>query len=365
MVALLISAAILVLMVFVAVKITPEPPADKVKKAIMSLSEATAKQAPTYSRKLYYEARIAFDSAMAAWKRENKKFIFVRNYDKVLEYALLADKKAREAAQLSVQYSNDLEYRLEQKINSLKEIERKIDEFFIRYPLEDKTRTRLSKGKLLLKESEIAYEKKQLFEANKKLNDAEYLLTTVYENTLNDIKAWFSSLNTWKKWVETAVNESRKRKSYLIVIDKFAHKCYLYYGGKVKYEFDAELGKNWVGDKRIKGDKATPEGNYKIVKKYQGKATPWYKALSLDYPNNEDVARFKREITSGTLSPSAKIGNGIEIHGEGGKNVDWTDGCIALTNKNMDLIYPLVQIGTPVVIVGSLRSLDEIMNNTW
>lgn len=287
----------------------------------------------------------------------------MRNYDKVLEYARLADKKAREAAQLSVQYSNDLGRRLDEKIKSLKQTEEKIDELLMRYPLEDKTRTRLSKGKLLLKESEIAYEKKQLLEANKKLSDAEYLLNTVYENTLNDIKTWFASLKSWKKWVDAAVAESQKRKSYLIVIDKFAHKCYLYYNGKIKYEFDAELGKNWVGDKRMKGDKATPEGNYKIVKKYQGSATPYHKALALDYPNSEDMEKFKKEIASGTLPSSAKIGNGIEIHGGGGKNVDWTDGCIALTNKNMDLIYSLVQTGTPVVIVGSLKSLDEIMNN--
>ena len=51
-----------------------------------------------------------------------------------------------------------------------------------------------------------------------------------------------------------------------------------------KWEFDAELGTNWVGDKRVKGDKATPEGMYKITKKFDGRKTKYYKALLLDYP---------------------------------------------------------------------------------
>ena len=103
---------------------------------------------------------------------------------------------------------------------------------------------------------------------------------------------------------------------YSIIIDKFSRKCYVYLNGVKKYEFDAELGRNWVGDKRRMGDKATPEGMYKIINKFQGRETNYYKALSLDYPNDEDKERFKSEIARGTLPASAKIGGGIEIHGK-------------------------------------------------
>ena len=61
-------------------------------------------------------------------------------------------------------------------------------------------------------------------------------------------------------------------------------------------EFNAELGKNWVGDKRVKGDNATPEGMYKITKKLDSRKTKYYKALLLDYPNAEDITKFKAEI---------------------------------------------------------------------
>jgi murein L,D-transpeptidase YafK len=161
--------------------------------------------------------------------------------------------------------------------------------------------------------------------------------------------------------VESTIDESRKNNNCCIIIDKISKKCFVYLSGLRKYEFEAELGRNWIGTKRIMGDKATPEGLYKIVKKYEGNETPYHKSLGLDYPNNEDQRRFKKEVANGTLPKSSKIGSGIEIHGEGGKGVDWTDGCIALLNSEIDILYNLVTVGTPVTIVGSARSLNEII----
>jgi murein L,D-transpeptidase YafK len=135
----------------------------------------------------------------------------------------------------------------------------------------------------------------------------------------------------------------------------------LYLDGVKKYDFEAELGRNWVGDKKRMGDKATPEGVYKIVKKYQGRETAYYKALSLDYPNPDDKARFQSLISNGSIPAFSKIGSGIEIHGGGGKGVDWTEGCIALKDSEIDVIFNLVDPGTSVTIVGSTKSLDEIL----
>ena len=85
--------------------------------------------------------------------------------------------------------------------------------------------------------------------------------------------------------------------------------------------------------------------------------TKYYKAFLLDYPNDEDTARFKAEIAKGSLPASAKIGGLIEIHGNGGKGIDWTEGCVALTDREMDLVYKIVKVGTPVTIVGSMVDL--------
>jgi murein L,D-transpeptidase YafK len=216
---------------------------------------------------------------------------------------------------------------------------------------------------MFLREGEVFYNEGQYLTANRKITEAEYLLTSVYSSATEELKTYFKSYPEWKKWVQSAINDSRRNNSYSIIVDKFSRKCYLYLGGVKKYEFDAELGRNWVGDKQKSGDKATPEGFYKIVRKYQGRETPYHKALALNYPNEEDKESFKKSVAKGILPESARIGGGIEIHGGGGKGVDWTEGCIALTNSGIDLVYNLVKVGTPVTIVGSVKPIDEILVN--
>jgi murein L,D-transpeptidase YafK len=107
---------------------------------------------------------------------------------------------------------------------------------------------------------------------------------------------------------------------------------------------------------------ATPEGMYKITKKFEGSKTKYYKALLLNYPNDEDKEKFKSEIGNGSLPASAKIGDLIEIHGNGGKGIDWTEGCIALTDKEMDIVFKITKVGTPVTIIGSMVDLKNFVD---
>jgi murein L,D-transpeptidase YafK len=116
-----------------------------------------------------------------------------------------------------------------------------------------------------------------------------------------------------------------------------------------------------MGDKRHQGDQATPEGYYKITEKKDGTGTKYYKALLLNYPNEDDLKRFNLEKKKGTLRKSTDIGGSIEIHGNGGKGIDWTNGCIALKDSDMDVVYRISQAGTIVTIVGSLKPLEEII----
>jgi murein L,D-transpeptidase YafK len=166
-----------------------------------------------------------------------------------------------------------------------------------------------------------------------------------------------------ERWADQTIRESAQSQSYAIVIDKFAGKCFLYNSGKLKTSYPVELGKNWIGEKRYSGDKATPEGKYKITKKKDGQQTRYFKALLLNYPNDEDKQRFQSEIKDKTLPRHARIGGLIEIHGDGGKGVNWTEGCIAFSNDDMESIYRIVPVGCPVTIVGSLQPLFEVIKN--
>jgi L,D-peptidoglycan transpeptidase YkuD (ErfK/YbiS/YcfS/YnhG family) len=359
----LVTAVAIPLVIWLLIRITPLPPTEEMHNARETLSRAGHDKADTYSKKNYSEAKAAYDSAMAVWKRENKRFIFLRNYDKVEMYAKLSTKKASQATESSQSNSNSLKTKLKEKISSLNKTRSDIEKLFGRYPMSSEIRNRISKGSLLLQEGEDAYRKGQYLPADRKITEAEYLLSVVYENATAELKDYFKSYPIWKQWIQSAIIESRTNRGYSIIVDKFSRKCFVYLSGEKKYEFDAELGRNWVGNKRRMGDKATPEGIYKIVNKFQGRQTEYYKSLSLDYPNARDKERFKTEISKGTLPSSAKIGGGIEIHGGGGKGADWTEGCIALTNSEIDLVFSIIKVGTSVTIVGSSIDIGQILDN--
>jgi hypothetical protein len=350
------------LVLLLLIRLTPKPPDGEMEHAREVLSLAEKSRANTYSKKLYTEARVFYDSAMVNWRKENKKFIFFRDYEKVKMFAELSTKKATQAAESSTSSVSSLKEKLKPKIDNLNSLVAQIDKLFTTYPLSSEIRNRISTGKILLKEAQIVYKKGQYLEANRKITDSEYLLTESFNNASENLKNYFKSYPVWKKWVDRTLYESRKNHDYSIIIDKFSRKCIIYHSGAKKYEFEAELGKNWVGDKRVKGDHATPEGMYRSTKRIDRGRTKYYKALLIDYPNNEDKAKFKSEVERGTLPASAKIGGLIEIHGNGGKGIDWTEGCIALTDREMDIIFKFTKVGTPVTIVGSMTDLKEVLD---
>jgi murein L,D-transpeptidase YafK len=191
----------------------------------------------------------------------------------------------------------------------------------------------------------------KLLQAGSDMYEATQSLETILED-------YFHIYPQWLEMAEKTIRESRSRKT--ILVDKFAAKCHLYHHEKRIKSFDVELGINWIGDKRHQGDKATPEGQYKVIRKRKGADTNYYKALLLDYPNEQDHKRFEMEIKNGTLSDGTQIGGMIEIHGGGGRGMHWTDGCIALTDNEMDYLYDFASTNTPVTIVGSLVSFEEL-----
>ncbi len=157
----------------------------------------------------------------------------------------------------------------------------------------------------------------------------------------------------WRRWVELTLEESRTNGSTAIVVDKLRRRLTLYYRGLKMAEFPAELGANGLRRKEHAGDRATPEGMYRVVQLKQGRQTRYYKALLINYPNDEDRTRYERGQARGTIPRRAGIGGLIEIHGGGGEGEDWTDGCVALTNEDMDVVFARSHIGTPVTIVGT------------
>lgn len=122
---------------------------------------------------------------------------------------------------------------------------------------------------------------------------------------------------------------------------------------KIVKAYKISLGRTPKGAKREEGDKKTPEGRYFIKRK--NPLSSYYLALEISYPNPEDKRRAERL--------GRNPGNNIMIHGlpsylgylphflqKTQTWMDWTQGCIAVTNKEMEEIYQEVEVGTPVII---------------
>lgn len=156
---------------------------------------------------------------------------------------------------------------------------------------------------------------------------------------------------SWAALCREALRLSREKPGALLV-EKHARRLYVLRQGTAVAGYDIDLGWNGLQRKRYAGDGATPEGLYEVVERRSGRATRYHLALLLNYPNEEDRRRFRKLQQQGLIPPGRRMGGLIEIHGDGGRGLDWTDGCVALDNQDMELLFREAYVGMPVVIVG-------------
>jgi murein L,D-transpeptidase YafK len=162
-------------------------------------------------------------------------------------------------------------------------------------------------------------------------------------------------LRLWQGWVDEAVAESLRTGKPVVIVDKLGRRCLLVTGGKVVDRYEVEMGGNALADKLYEGDEATPEGLYKVTEKRDRGQTLFYRALMLDYPTEEDRREHAEARRQGLVPRGRGPGGLIEMHGMGGRGFDWTLGCVALANGDMDRLFAAVSVGTRIVIVGTAR----------
>ena len=138
-----------------------------------------------------------------------------------------------------------------------------------------------------------------------------------------------------------------------IIIKKSARMLYLSSNGQIFKSYHISLGKIPVGPKTQEGDLKTPEGVY--VLDWRQNSKKYYKSLHISYPNKKDKERAKKL--------KVKTGGMIMIHGTPPHwklspigdwlpmLTDWTEGCIAMSNDDIEEIWELVSDGTPIYIV--------------
>lgn len=138
-------------------------------------------------------------------------------------------------------------------------------------------------------------------------------------------------------------------KADLVRVHKAERRLELIGDGKVLRNYGIALGGDPVGHKHQEGDQRTPEGNY--VLDWRNPNSIAHRSIHISYPNADDEAAAKaRNVDAGGMIMIHGQPNGYGWWGWLLQLVDWTDGCIAVTDSDMDEIWALVADGTPIEI---------------
>lgn len=143
--------------------------------------------------------------------------------------------------------------------------------------------------------------------------------------------------------------------SVYILIDKSDYELNVYDEQGWYATYPVVFGNNSLGDKKMEGDRNTPEGTFRIVNRRVH--DKWHRFLGIDYPTKESYDKFNQRKQRGEIPANAKIGGSIGIHGVWkhedfvvDKYKNWTLGCISMKNDDVQDLYSYAGVGTKVII---------------
>jgi len=327
-----------------------KPPMSSLENAKSHLTQAAKAGAVRYAQPTYRKAEQLVQSGWLEIARQNGRLGPLRDYkaaDSILSLATLAADDAKAKTEDSISRVTFISK------SGIEALESKIAEWtgsvngsLARYKLE-----RFAKAAELHRHvAQSLHNRGEYDEAITAITKGNEALRQLSVQFADFADSDAKRLSLWRNWVTETLNQSRASGGYAVIVDKSAHRTYLVRAGKLIKTYNCELGYNSAHQKLLSGDGATPEGKYQVVQ-VKVRSSKYYKALLLDYPNDADRHHFAENKRMGIISSRAHIGGLIEIHGDGGKGKDWTEGCVALTNKDMDHILDYVSNGTPVTIV--------------
>jgi hypothetical protein len=295
-----------------------------------------------------------FRTTVEEERHQAGKIIFFRNFGAVADDYLGMQKLGRETVQAAqdryAQLALDASTAIETADRTLSGAIRAAD----RMPFPRGARMMLQTARIRLSEARAFLDAKEpeqaVEQANVALGDATAACRGAMPLAARFVDA--DQVRTWRRMVDETVAWSRQTGAAAVVVYKEKNQLHLYRGGKLLSSYCADMGANCIAQKCNGGDRATPEGRYRITGKKSRGQSRYYKALLLNYPNEDDRRRFEAARRRGEVSRGTGLGGLIEIHGEGGRGDDWTFGCVALCNHDIDDLYSHVEVGTPVTIVG-------------
>lgn len=135
----------------------------------------------------------------------------------------------------------------------------------------------------------------------------------------------------------------------LVVVDKSDRTLKIFKNDILLKTYSISLGRGGLEPKRHEGDKRTPEGNYLIDRR--NNQSSYYRSLHIDYPDKDDIERAKsNNVSAGSDIMIHGLRNGTGFLGRFHLLFDWTQGCIAVTNAEMDELWHAIPDGTAIEI---------------
>lgn len=334
----------------------PVPP--EVQLALNQEQDLWRAGANIYAEEAYEDYLAALKSGRDRLSVEQSRLAWFRDYESVtadfLSVLNRGEQVRRELLNNQAQQAADL-VRLTARVTDRLRVLRDLAAAVKDSRLNTRSLTRVD---VLLTEAKSLVSAGQPDAARNRLSEAETLLDKAVDKIRPMIEHFVDAAQVarWKAMVDAAVAENRRRGGHTIVVNKLRRQLTLYHNGSVVATYPVGLGFNPIGDKLHAGDRATPEGLYKVVRKLPN--SKFFRALLVNYPNADDERRFAEAKRKKLIPANARIGGLIEIHG-GGKEAA-TLGCIGLDDAKMLELFKRVEVGTPVVIVAAMSTDNPI-----
>lgn len=345
----LITVVLLLAAGFIALYELREPPLARLREAMSCLETARAAQADRWAADSYISAQRNLLDGQHAMARVNAGWWPFESY-RVAD-SLLGESIRFSNLAISQAQSNQANHKIEIETG----IARLSDSLEVWRDILDETLPS-SEDELLYRSAffksqlSINMLKKNQHDAARKYADTlRILLDSLQKSHRQNGSADKLWIRRSQDWLAKTVEKSKASKEKVIIVDKSRHYIYVISDGRVSDSMTCDLGYNSGHQKRVMGDGATPEGMYSVTRINLG--SKFYKAMLLNYPNADDRQRFQSNLSTGIIPSNSQIGGLIEIHGHGGTGRDWTDGCVAVTDQDMDRLLKIAVVGTPVTIV--------------
>ena len=306
------------------------PPAEARASAIAAFEAASGGPAASWAPEAVRRADAALRETLLDWSRQENRLLPLRDFRPVARRLAGAEALAREAGRLGGERRSEGRKAAEEAVEDARAVEAQAALLVAATSLPHSQRAHLQRARLLLLEAEALLRQDEVVAARERASQSRTELREAVGPALEAAERYTSreQVATWRRWIDETRAWSRSTGQPAILVLKEKNLLVLLSKGVAVRTYDAEVGSNALGVKQRQGDRATPEGRYRVVKKKDRGQSRYYRALLLDYPNAADRRRFaaaqrRGEIPRGRGSAASSRSTARAAAARTGRRAAW------------------------------------------